>query len=131
MNKKSLVALYVSYCATVLLVFTVPLFGQPPGKGQQPGPKRESATKQEVTTKQEVMKKPENKPADSAAPPAFRIDQPGTITFTMGMVIKGKIEKPQVIIFLPKEKPYYRDLNFTRSFADEISDPLPFTPIIE
>jgi len=68
---------------------------------------------------------------DSATRPAFRIDQPGTMTFTVGMVIKGKIEKPQVIIFLPKEKSYYRELKFTHSFADDIAEPLPFVPVLE
>lgn len=111
--------MFLSYCTAVLLVFAVPIFSQPPGIGQQPDPKRERAAKQE------------NKAADSAAQPAFHIDKPGTITFTVGMVIKGKVEKPQVIIFLPKEKPYYRDLKFTHSFAEELNDPLPFTPVLE
>ena len=62
---------------------------------------------------------------------SYRIDVPGTITFTVGVKIKGKVEKPQVIIFLPKEKSFYRDLEFTYSFEKEISKPLPFVPIIE
>ena len=61
----------------------------------------------------------------------YRIDVPGTITFTVGVKIKGKVEKPQVVIFLPKEKSYYRDLSFSYSFEKEISKPLPFVPIIE
>jgi hypothetical protein len=107
--------------AAVVLVFTgaVLLFAQPPGSGVQPDHGQGEAPKQEG-------KKP-----DSSSQPAFRIDQPGTITFTVGMVIKGKIEKPQVIIFLPKEKTYYRDLKFTHSFADEIITPLPFSPVVE
>jgi hypothetical protein len=95
-----------------LLVSAMSLTGQPPVKTAIPGAKQD-------------------KSPDSASQPAFRIDQPGTITFTVGMVIKGKIEKPQVIIFLPKEKTYYRDLKFTHSFAEEIMDPLPFTPVLE
>ena len=61
----------------------------------------------------------------------YRIDQPGTITFTVGLVIKGKVEKPQVVIFLPKEKTYYRDIEFDFSFDKDVSTPLPFIPIIE
>jgi hypothetical protein len=60
----------------------------------------------------------------------YRIDQPGTITFTVGVKISGKVEKPQVMIFLPKEKTLYREEVFTRSFTDELSQPLPFTPLI-
>jgi hypothetical protein len=82
---------------------------------------------------------PENKAAapqvkdTSAARPGqgYRIDQPGTITFTVGMVIKGKIEKPQVMIFLPKQNSYYRVQKFTHSFAEELNAPLPFTPLAE
>jgi hypothetical protein len=61
----------------------------------------------------------------------YRIDQPGTITFTVGVKISGKVEKPQVMIFLPKEKTLYRDEVLKRSFADEIEQPLPFSPILE
>lgn len=58
----------------------------------------------------------------------YRIDQPGTITFTVGVKISGKVEKPQVMIFLPKERTLYREEVFTRSFKDELMQPLPFTP---
>jgi hypothetical protein len=68
---------------------------------------------------------------DTAAHPGYRIDQPGTITFTVGVVIKGKIDKPQVMIFLPKEKPFFHDFKVTHSFADELREPLPFEPLLE
>ncbi len=58
----------------------------------------------------------------------FRIDEPGTITFTVAMKIEGKIDKPQVIIFLPKEERHYREITFSHSFHKEIMNPLPFTP---
>ena len=61
----------------------------------------------------------------------YRIDQPGTITFTVGIKISGKVEKPQVMIFLPKEKTLYREEVLRRSFIDELLEPLPFTPITE
>ncbi|MBN1758450.1 MAG: hypothetical protein JW863_09045 [Chitinispirillaceae bacterium] len=74
-------------------------------------------------------------PADStsiaAADQGYRIDQPGTITFTVGVKISGKVEKPQVMIFLPKEKTQYREEVMSRSFIEELSQPLPFTPITE
>ncbi len=62
---------------------------------------------------------------------AYKIEKPGTITFTVGVKIKGKVEKPQVMIFLPKEKPVYKDHVLDRSFAAELAEPLDFSPIIE
>ena len=74
-------------------------------------------------------------PADSTSPASpqegYRIDQPGTITFTVGVKISGKVEKPQVMIFLPKEKTLYRDETVHRSFREELLQPLPFTPLME
>jgi hypothetical protein len=70
-------------------------------------------------------------PKDTVTQQGYRIDQPGTITFTVGMVIKGKVEKPQVMIFLPKEKSYFREQEFSHSFRDELSRPLPFSPLLE
>ncbi len=61
----------------------------------------------------------------------YRIDQPGTITFTVGVKIKGKVERPQVIIFIPKEKPIYREILIEHSFKEDILKPLPFIPIVE
>jgi hypothetical protein len=61
----------------------------------------------------------------------YVVDKPGTITFTHGLVIVGKVEKPQVMIFLPKEKSYYREMQFDRSFSEQIAQPLPFVPVTE
>jgi hypothetical protein len=58
----------------------------------------------------------------------YRIDKPGTITFTVGVKIKGKLEKPQVVIFLPKEKPIYSEVTITHSFYDALMEPLPLIP---
>lgn len=68
---------------------------------------------------------------DHASQEQYHIEQPGTITFTVGVKIRGKVEKPQVIIFLPKEKTLYRDELLTHSFTEDLADPLPFTPITE
>jgi len=70
-----------------------------------------------------------SKPAAAAPESGYRIDEPGTITFTVGVTIKGKVEKPQVVIFLPKEKSYYRDVAFSHSFAEDLLKPLPFAPV--
>ncbi len=69
-------------------------------------------------------------PADAAGKDGqgYRIDKPGTITFTVGVKIKGKVEKPQVMIFLPKEKPAYKEVTITHSFYDDIMEPLPLKP---
>lgn len=58
----------------------------------------------------------------------YKIEKPGTITFTVGVKIKGKVEKPQVMIFLPKEKPVYREITLNHSFYDDIMEPLPLEP---
>ncbi|MFP4415825.1 MAG: hypothetical protein ACLFSB_00985 [Chitinispirillaceae bacterium] len=58
----------------------------------------------------------------------YQIDKPGTITFTMGVKIKGKVEKPQVMIFLPKEKTWNKEMEFERSFKDDLMSPLPYSP---
>jgi hypothetical protein len=70
-------------------------------------------------------------PTQGKAPPeeqGYRIDKPGTITFTVGVKIKGKVEKPQVVIFLPKEKPVYRNDTLTHSFLSDLMQPLPMNP---
>lgn len=61
----------------------------------------------------------------------YKIEKPGTITFTVGVKIKGKVEKPQVMIFLPKEKSIYKEHALDRSFSSELSAPLDFTPVFE
>lgn len=73
----------------------------------------------------------QNTESDSVEEQGYRIEQPGTITFTVGVKIRGKVEKPQVMIFLPKEKTVYREIKFERSFLEDLADPLPFTPIID
>jgi len=61
----------------------------------------------------------------------YRMDKPGTITFTVGITVKGKVEKPQVIIFLPKEKPVYRTTSVSMSFLQDIMKPIPFVPVVQ
>lgn len=61
----------------------------------------------------------------------YKIEEPGTITFTVGVKISGKVEKPQVVIFLLKEKTLYRNELFERSFYERHGELLPFTPIVE
>lgn len=61
----------------------------------------------------------------------YRIEKPGTITFTVGARIKGKVEKPQVMIFLPKEKPDYQEITLERTFKQDLMEPLPFVPLVK
>lgn len=61
----------------------------------------------------------------------YVIDQPGTITFTSGVKIKGKVEKPQVVIFMTKERSYTRGMEFDYSFKGDIMKPIELTPLIE
>lgn len=61
----------------------------------------------------------------------YRIEKPGTITFTVGATIKGKVEKPQVMIFLPKERVHYKEITLERSFGQDLLEPLPFVPMVK
>ncbi len=78
------------------------------------------------------------KPASAAAPKtaapdtaaksddrqSFVLRRPGEITFTTGAVIEGKIEKPQVMIILPKEKIQADSIIFDQSFRAQMLEPL-------
>jgi hypothetical protein len=68
---------------------------------------------------------PEQKEGD------YIVEKPGTITFKHGLVIVGKVERPQVMIFLPKQKSFYREIEFSRSFRADIAEPVEFVPIIK
>ncbi len=61
----------------------------------------------------------------------YKIEKPGTITFTVGARIKGKVEKPQVMIFLPKERVHYQEITLERTFKEDLFEPLPFVPLVE
>jgi hypothetical protein len=67
----------------------------------------------------------------SGAEKSYVIENPGTITFKVGAKIKGKVEKPQVLIFLPKEKPLQQPPTFERSFRADLLQQLPFDPVLE
>lgn len=62
---------------------------------------------------------------------SYVIENPGTITFKVGAKIKGKVEKPQVLIFLPKEKPLQHPPSFERSFRADMLQEQPFAPVLE
>ncbi len=50
--------------------------------------------------------------------------RPGEIIFEKGAVIVGKVEKPQVMIVIPKEAPKIDSLEFNHSFISELLTPL-------
>jgi len=54
----------------------------------------------------------------------FVIKKPGEITFTSGIVIEGRVEKPQVMLVLTKEKIKVEPVIFQQSFVKNITDPL-------
>jgi len=70
----------------------------------------------------------QNDEVDDLAEKGYKIDKPGTITFTVGVKIVGKVERPQVVIFLPKERSLFRPIVYSRSFSEEIMTPLEFHP---
>jgi hypothetical protein len=54
----------------------------------------------------------------------FVIKKPGEITFTSGIVIEGRVEKPQVMLILTKEKIKANPFVFQQSFIKNITDPI-------
>ncbi|OGJ86846.1 MAG: hypothetical protein A2268_14335 [Candidatus Raymondbacteria bacterium RifOxyA12_full_50_37] len=73
------------------------------------------------------------KPAKLAAVPAtpaqdeFVIRKPGEITFTTGIVIEGRVEKPQVMLILTKERLKLQSIRFERSFVNRITEPVAYS----
>ena len=61
----------------------------------------------------------------------YRIEKPWTITFTVGANIKGKVEKPQVVIFLPKDRTHYQEITLERNFREDLLEPLPFVSLVK
>ncbi|KMQ52231.1 hypothetical protein CHISP_0912 [Chitinispirillum alkaliphilum] len=59
---------------------------------------------------------------------SYRIEQPGVITFTVGLQIEGRVDKPQVMIFLPKERPVFRNIELKKSFEPQIMQPFSHNP---
>ncbi len=58
----------------------------------------------------------------------YVLRRPGEITFTTGAVIEGKVEKPQVMIILPKEKTQADSIIFDQSFRAQMLQPLEIDP---
>lgn len=54
----------------------------------------------------------------------YVVKKPGEITFTTGIVIEGRVEKPQVILILTKEKVKMEPLHFDHSFVKNITEPV-------
>lgn len=80
-----------------------------------------------VTTQKEGSPVTENTQGKEKAPASLKdhiFRKPGEITFTVGAIIEGKIEKPQVIIVFPKEKPKSDSIVFDNSFKAEMLKPL-------
>lgn len=59
---------------------------------------------------------------------SYVLRRPGEITFTTGAVIEGKVEKPQVMIILPKEKTLADSILFDQSFRAQMLTPLEIDP---
>lgn len=64
--------------------------------------------------------------AAQAGQDEFVIKKPGEITFTTGIVIEGRVEKPQVMLVLSKEKIRIADEAFKNSFLSRITRPLQY-----
>ncbi|OGS37574.1 MAG: hypothetical protein A2293_00195 [Elusimicrobia bacterium RIFOXYB2_FULL_49_7] len=56
----------------------------------------------------------------------YVIRKPGEITFTTGIVIEGRVEKPQVMLILTKERIRLDPVLFRRSFLKDITRSLQY-----
>jgi hypothetical protein len=54
----------------------------------------------------------------------FVIKRPGEITFTSGIVIEGRVEKPQVLLIMTKEKTKLPELKLKASMLRFIEEPV-------
>jgi len=54
----------------------------------------------------------------------YVIRRPGEITFMTGIVIEGRVEKPQVMLVLTKEKIKLEPISFRNTFLKNITNPL-------
>ncbi|MBL8026755.1 MAG: hypothetical protein JNL74_10115 [Fibrobacteres bacterium] len=52
------------------------------------------------------------------------IKKPGEITFTSGIVIEGRVEKPQVLLIMSKEKTKLPELKLNASMIKFIEEPV-------
>ncbi|MFH0921238.1 MAG: hypothetical protein V1913_12860 [Fibrobacterota bacterium] len=60
---------------------------------------------------------------------SFVIKKPGEITFTSGIVIEGRVEKPQVMLVFIKERIKLEPVVFRQSPIGKITEPLRITPL--
>jgi len=56
----------------------------------------------------------------------FVIKKAGEITFTTGVVIEGRVEKPQVMLILSKEALRLEPETFEKSFINKITRPMQY-----
>jgi len=68
-------------------------------------------------------------PAAQAQDQSFVVKRPGEITFTSGIVIEGRVEKPQVMLVFTKEKIKLEPVVFRQSPLSQITAPLRMTPL--
>jgi hypothetical protein len=54
----------------------------------------------------------------------FVIKKPGEITFTSGIIIEGRVEKPQVLLIMTKEKTKLPPLKLNSSMIRFIEEPV-------
>jgi hypothetical protein len=65
-----------------------------------------------------------NKNEVAADPNDFVIKKPGEITFTSGIIIEGRVEKPQVLLIMTKEKTKLPALKLNSSMIRFIEEPV-------
>ena len=77
-----------------------------------------------VTPTQSLVPAKSRSAGPASADEEFIIKKPGEITFTSGIVIEGRVEKPQVMLVLTKERIKVEPVLFQQSFLKNITDPL-------
>ena len=120
-------SLQIMLCGIMVIAGTICVSAVAPQSQKPAKPPIASVAKSPVQDASEPAQKSTAEPVEGNG---YKIDQPGTITFTVGVKIKGKVEKPQVMIFLPKEKPFYREVKLVHSFEGDLMEPLPFVPLL-
>jgi pyruvate/2-oxoglutarate dehydrogenase complex dihydrolipoamide acyltransferase (E2) component len=120
------VTLLFAFALTALLA-AGPVSGQAPAKPAAAPAKPAAAPAKPAA----APAKPAAAPAASAETPAapgsaeeYVIRRPGEITFEQGIIIEGRVEKPQLMLVLTKEKIKLEPVTFEKSFLTHITLPM-------
>lgn len=61
---------------------------------------------------------------EKASKKDYIVQKPGEITFTSGVVIEGRVEKPQLMLVITKEELRINPISFKKKFTKNITNSL-------